>query len=119
MVAAAGALGVLARWAITPTGTTAAPWVTVAINVGGSFALGFLFAAAPSAQLRAVLGVGLLGSFTTFSTFAVDVATAAEHGRGARAVLLTAATVLVAVTAATAGLRLGAHLRIALTQPDP
>jgi len=75
-------LGALARYAL---GAALAPlvlksgfpWVTLLINVSGSFALGLLSALAlrgtVSPEVRAALGVGFLGAYTTFSTFSVDL----------------------------------------------
>lgn len=52
---------------------TAFPWGTLAINAGGSLALGFLVQMLPrtaaSVETRALLAVGLCGGFTTFSTY--------------------------------------------------
>ncbi len=62
------------------------PFGTLAVNVSGSLLLGFLVAAgshylALSPQLRLMMMVGFLGSFTTFSTFAVDSIALWQNGR--------------------------------------
>lgn len=105
-VGLAGAAGVLARYGIgTAVSSAALPWATVAINVAGSLALGFLVAASEwfSPELRAALGVGFLGGFTTFSTFSVDVFTDLEAGRAGEAMAYLAASVVLGVLAAGGG----------------
>lgn len=79
-----GAIGAMARHAVSKA-TLAAfgpafPWGTLTVNVAGSLCLGVvaaLLAARPgeSALLRGFLAVGVLGAFTTFSTFALDAVT--------------------------------------------
>jgi CrcB protein len=97
---------VLARYGIgTSVSSDALPWATVAINVAGSLALGFLVAVGHSlsADVRAALAIGFLGGFTTFSTFAVDVFLDLESGRGGEALAYLAASVLLGVAAAGGG----------------
>ena len=89
-VAAGGLIGAELRYGLGlafPDLPGAVPWATLLINVGGSFALAALttiWIARPQTAfwLRAGLGPGLLGSFTTFSAvvFSVDqLARAGEH----------------------------------------
>lgn len=50
------------------------PWATVVINLSGSFLLGVVAAVwAKDHPMRLLLGVGILGGFTTFSTFTLDL----------------------------------------------
>lgn len=88
-IAAGGAVGALGRHYVAGQAMrllgSGFPWGTLAVNVIGSFAMGILvelFARflSPSQELRAFLTVGLLGAFTTFSTFSLDVGLL--HGRG-------------------------------------
>lgn len=73
-VAVGGALGAVARWALgelVPDGT-GFPWTTFAINVSGSFLLALLpafFAVRRNPVLAAGLGTGVLGGYTTLSTY--------------------------------------------------
>jgi CrcB protein len=86
------------------------PWSTLLINVLGSFALGMLVARVwPVAPmwLRAGLGAGLLGSFTTFSAFAVSLVTLTEGGLGGLAVVYLVVSVAAGLGAAALGLRFG------------
>jgi len=87
------------------------PLSTLIVNVVGSFALAFLVArvwrtAAP--WLRAGLGAGLLGSFTTFSALAVSVATLGFTPVGA---LYLSLSLVLGLGAAVGGLALGGRLR--------
>ena len=104
-----GLAGVLARYALsTPFHGTALPWVTVAINVVGSFLLGILVTAhGLSGELRTALGIGFLGGFTTFSTFSVQAVLDVEAGEPARALAYVAASVVLGIAAAAAGYALG------------
>lgn len=108
-VALAGAGGVLARyWLSSLVHSAALPWMTVGINVLGSFLLGMLVVAhATSPHLRTILGVGFLGGFTTFSTFAVQVFLDAEAGAAGRGAVLLLASVAAGLAAAAAGYYLG------------
>jgi CrcB protein len=108
-VGAAGLAGVLARYALsTPFHGNALPWITVAINVVGSFALGMLVTAhALSADTRTALGVGFLGGFTTFSTFSVQAVLDVEAGEPGRALLYVGASVVLGIAAAAGGYALG------------
>ena len=78
VVALGGIIGSLARYGFIeafPRGHSEFPWATFAINVLGCFAIGVLLARlTPRSHplLRPFLGTGILGGFTTFSTFAVD-----------------------------------------------
>ena len=80
VIALGGAAGAVARWAIGdewPVRTGAFPWSTLAINVAGCLAIGVLMVLmeevlAGRVYVRPLLGVGFLGGFTTFSTFAVE-----------------------------------------------
>ncbi|MEK7410542.1 MAG: CrcB family protein, partial [Actinomycetota bacterium] len=75
-----GALGTLARYGIStafPVTPQQIPWATLVINLSGSFLLGFMLSVVerlpPNRFVRPFLAVGVLGGFTTFSTFAVEV----------------------------------------------
>jgi len=85
----AGALGAMARYGVTLAMTrwagTGFPWGTLAANLAGCFALGFLAEFAfehpeTATRARAVIGTGFLGAFTTFSTFGVETFRAFEAG---------------------------------------
>ncbi|HEV2980411.1 MAG TPA: CrcB family protein [Solirubrobacteraceae bacterium] len=108
-VAVAGAAGVLARYGLSSAvHGDALPWLTVAINVVGSFLLGMLVVAhSTSPELRTTLGVGFLGGFTTFSTFSVQAFLDVQAGAHTRALVLVVATVLSGLAAAAAGYYLG------------
>ncbi|HRQ78624.1 MAG TPA: fluoride efflux transporter CrcB [Gemmatimonadaceae bacterium] len=113
-VAGGGALGSLLRFAVgrlLPSAPTAMPWSTLGINVLGSFALGLLAGASlarpdASPALRAFLGIGLLGGFTTFSTFSLETVTLAQSGSPARALLYITLSVSLAIAAAGIGFAL-------------
>ena len=81
LVAAGGALGALLRfWMSTGLGTLLGrgfPYGTLAVNVLGSFVMGLLFTwmiarGNVSPEWRAALTIGLLGAFTTSSTFSIE-----------------------------------------------
>jgi len=104
LVAVAGAAGVLARYAVDRgLGPGAQPWSILAVNVGGSLAIGVLAGAGAGEQLRTVAGIGFLGGFTTFSTFALQVFADLDAGRPGRALVLVAASVVLGVAAAALG----------------
>ena len=111
-VAIGGVLGTAARYGVgrlMPSADAVIPWSTLLVNVSGSFALGVvagLLAHRPYAPewVRPLLATGVLGSYTTYSTFAVETNDLLMTGP------LLAAAYLVAsvgggVAAAMAGLR--------------
>ncbi|MDO5697853.1 MAG: CrcB family protein [Dermatophilus congolensis] len=112
-VSAGGAVGAGARWSLGqawPVHADAFPWSTLAINVAGCFAIGVLMVVVTRRSthlpyLRPFLGVGVLGGFTTFSTFALEafeLTAAGLHVTAAAYLLLTPA---LAVGAALLGTR--------------
>src|SRR5262245_13633807 len=119
LVAVFGAAGAVSRYAVdTWFGHVARgqfPWGTFVINVVGAFALGVLVALTtervfPHPHWRVALGVGFLGSFTTFSTFAYDSVRLAEDGATGLALLNSAGMVALGLLAASLGLALGRSL---------
>jgi len=89
---------------------SAFPWATLLINVVGSFVLGLLVARVwPSAPgwLRAGLGTGLLGSFTTFSAVIVSLLTLMAAGMTVVAVGYLVASLVFGFAAALLGVRIG------------
>lgn len=93
----------------------------LAVNLIGSAALGFLVAVLPArlARLRLLLGTGLIGGFTSYSAFALDLGTLFGDGRPVAAVLLAAASVLGGLLAAAAGLAIGRRCRCARAGAGP
>jgi CrcB protein len=112
-VAAGGALGSVARYLV---GLQAArwlgvsfPWGTLAVNLAGSFAIGVIAEAvlrgwAIAPEWRAFLTVGILGGFTTFSAFSLDVANLIERGALGAAAVYVAASVVGSIAGLFAGL---------------
>ena len=115
-----GALGAGARygvglWAVRLAG--AWPLGTLIANVGGGFAMGVLAAlvaqAAAGEGARLFLGVGLLGGFTTFSAFSLEVFALIERGEWGPGL----GYALVSVIGAVAAVALGYAATRALTGP--
>lgn len=81
VVAAGGALGSLGRWGVDhllPWSVGGFPWATFLENVSGALVLGILMVLLldlwpPSRYARPFLGVGVLGGYTTFSTYALEI----------------------------------------------
>ena len=110
LVGVGGVVGVMARYGISrlTLHSDALIWSTVGINILGSFLLGLLVAEPWfSRDTREALGVGLLGGFTTFSTFSVQVVLEVDGGRPGVAVAYVLASVLGGIAAAAAGYALG------------
>lgn len=111
-VSLGGALGALARWGLGlawPAPPEAFPTTTLAINVVGCLLMGVLVVHVAEVRtahplVRPFLGVGVLGGFTTFSTFAVDAQQLLAAGRLGTAVGYLAATTAGSVGAAWLGL---------------
>jgi fluoride exporter len=105
-----GLLGVLGRYGISRLTLHhhGLLWSTVAINVAGSFLLGMLVAAGWfSRDVREGIGVGLLGGFTTFSTFSVQIVLETDAGETGTAALYLTASVIGGIAAAAAGYAIG------------
>ena len=88
------------------------PWGTLGVNLLAGFAMGLLVAVLARGALggeagRLLLGVGVLGGFTTFSAFSLDAALMIERGELASALAYVAASVAGAILALFAGLSLG------------
>lgn len=88
-IAAGGALGACMRYFVTSNIDSwfgkALPFGTLTVNVVGSFSLALLYGFIERHELvespyRALIGVGLLGAFTTFSTFSIETLTLLENG---------------------------------------
>ena len=116
LVALGGALGASGRFVIGGWLTRAAgngfPWGTLAVNVTGSFLMGLLaglFALVWSApqDLRLFLTTGILGGFTTFSAFSLDVSLLWERGESSHALAYAAGSVMLSVFALFSGLAFG------------
>lgn len=115
-VLAGGAVGTLGRWLVGTSLPEAGPgwgWATLTVNVTGALAMGVLVAwlatRVTAPLLRPFAAVGLLGGWTTYSTFALDVhAVIGGHGVG-NAIAYVVATLVVGVGASLAGLLVGEH----------
>ena len=76
------------------------PWGTLLINVAGSAGLGVLLGSGADGQATLILGTGLLGGFTTFSTASFESAALLFDKRWAAAILYAVATLVLCVAAA-------------------
>lgn len=111
VVSLGGMIGAAARYAaglLWPTAAGAFPWTTFGINVAGCALMGMLMVVVAEAfsthrLVRPFLGTGVLGGFTTFSTYVVDGQKLIDHHAAATALVYLAATVVAALVAVWAG----------------
>lgn len=86
------------------------PWATLVVNLIGGLAMGLLAGmlarGGDTELLRLFFGVGVLGGFTTFSTFGLEVVTLVERGQALLALSYVAASVVGAVGLTLIGLNL-------------
>lgn len=107
---------------LLPHGGGQFPVGTFLVNIVGSLALGFLVARVwPTAPewLRAGLGPGVLGSFTTFSALAVSAVELTASGDAGSAILYVAASLIGGIAAAATGIRLGSRPGAAVPEIGP
>ncbi|MGC2857061.1 fluoride efflux transporter CrcB [Novispirillum sp. DQ9] len=112
-VAVGGAAGSVARFAVSSLlGRwlgTGFPWGTVAVNITGCLIMGLLagFAAqrwSLGLEARALIFTGVLGGFTTFSTFSLDIVTLVERGSWGAAVFYGTSSVALGILGLILGL---------------
>ena len=114
-VAVAGACGAVLRYlvdhAVQAMSGSDFPFGTMVINLTGSLVLGFLTGSAlhhgVSSTWLTVAGTGLIGAYTTFSTFTFDSVRLAEAGRWVPSMLNVAASLVLGLGAAALGVALG------------
>ncbi|MCF3143698.1 fluoride efflux transporter CrcB [Streptomyces platensis] len=107
VVAAGGGIGAAARYGaalVWPTGEGSFPWTILAVNVVGCALMGVLMVMVSEVWpahrlLRPFLGTGVLGGFTTFSTYAVDIQRLIDARHPAQAMAYLAGTLLAALAA--------------------
>ncbi|MCX4636261.1 fluoride efflux transporter CrcB [Streptomyces sp. RPA4-5] len=107
VVAAGGGIGAAARYGaalVWPTGEGSFPWTILAVNVVGCALMGVLMVMVTEVWpahrlLRPFLGTGVLGGFTTFSTYAVDIQRLIDARHPAQAMAYLAGTLLAALAA--------------------
>jgi CrcB protein len=118
-VALGGALGASGRYVLSTALQRLLgdgfPWGTLGVNLLGSFLLGLLFAAvqreAIPPEFQGLLAVGVLGSFTTFSTFSLETLTLFHEGAWGRAIAYVLGSLLLGLAAVALGVSLAGGLR--------
>ncbi|KDQ71307.1 fluoride efflux transporter CrcB [Streptomyces halstedii] len=111
VIAVGGALGALARFGaarLWPTATGTFPWTTLCVNAVGCLVIGVFLVVVTEFRsahrlLRPFFGTGVLGGFTTFSTYTVDIERLIDGGRAATALVYLAATLVAALAAVSTG----------------
>jgi CrcB protein len=112
-VALGGALGSLLRYVVAGFVQSAAwpgfPWGIFVVNITGGFAMGIIVELSAlklnlTPEIRAFLTVGILGGYTTFSTFSLDSALLIERGNYSGAALYVTGSALLSILALFAGL---------------
>jgi fluoride exporter len=120
LIALGGAVGASLRYGVGVGVSRLAgvgfPFGTLAANLLGSFLLGLLMEAAPERPIagvpaKLVLGTGLLGGFTTYSSFNLETLRLAEQGQVGRAALYVGVTGVACLLAGAAGMGLARSLR--------
>ncbi|BCL32698.1 fluoride efflux transporter CrcB [Streptomyces aurantiacus] len=114
VVAVGGAAGASARYGaalLWPAQPGAFPWTTFWVNVVGCFVIGVFMVLitgvwAAHRLVRPFFGTGVLGGFTTFSTYAVDIQRLLDEGRPLTALAYLAATLVTALAAVWAAVTL-------------
>ena len=130
LVAAGGAVGTTARWALTEslgTGASGWPTATFVANLLGSFLLGALLEGllrrGPESRrgrlVRLGVGTGVLGGFTTFSSLALEMERLLAAGQVGTGLAYGVSSVVLGVVACLAGVALAARRRAARLPRDP
>ncbi|HCD85121.1 MAG TPA: fluoride efflux transporter CrcB [Agrobacterium sp.] len=119
LVAAGGAIGSVFRylvgvWSVRLAGPSF-PWGTLAVNVAGSFLIGLLVELVArrlnaSMEMRLFLVTGVLGGFTTFSSFSLDAVALFERGALGLSAVYVITSLVVSIAAVFAVLALGRSL---------
>jgi CrcB protein len=115
MVAAGGALGAVARYGLSgwvqSLLSTTFPLGTLVVNALGSLALGvvlvFFESLAVTAEVRALVTIGILGAFTTFSTFSYEAVVLLQGGEWARGGMYVGGSLLLGLFGILMGFGLG------------
>lgn len=126
VIALGGGLGALARYGLAelvPTPPGHFPWSTFSTNVAGCFLIGVLMVLITEVWsahplTRPFLGVGFLGGFTTFSTYAIETRGLLQPGIVGVAVGYLAGTAVCAMLAVIAGVWLTRATTRSLANPD-
>lgn len=118
-IAAGGALGAMMRYGVS-NGVHMLfgrdfPYGTLTVNVLGSLLIGLLYILlierySMGPQVRAILIIGVLGAFTTFSTFSLETYNLLEDGEFLKAILNVLLSVTLCLIAAWAGVMIGRQL---------
>ncbi len=118
-VALGGAFGATARYLVS-SGLQgmlgpAFPWGTLGVNVSGSFLMGVLVASLERGtfppEFQALLAVGILGSFTTFSAFSLETLALLQDGAWGRALAYVLGSVALGLMGVAAGMALAGGFR--------
>jgi CrcB protein len=123
-IAAGGMLGASARYGIArwlPTHPHGFPWATFWTNLSGSFVLGFLLVVLlewlpPTRLIRPFAATGILGAYTTMSTYAVETTLLLKDGHATTAVTYALGSLFAGLALAYAGIVLG---RLARPRTEP
>ncbi len=115
-IAIGGAIGACLRFALSEWMLhlfgRAFPFGTLLVNILGSFVIGLLYGLLITEQIapnpwRIFVGIGVLGAFTTFSTFSMDTVLLLQQGDWFKAVANVVLNVVLCLTLAWLGLKLG------------
>ena len=120
-VAVGGAIGSMLRYGIGQLTTnvlgTTPVLATFTVNVSGSFLLGIFYTLCndrlvTSIELRVLIGVGLIGGYTTFSTFSFETIRLIESGESIKAIANISTNLLFGISAAYLGILMGKILNL-------
>jgi CrcB protein len=115
VIALGGMLGASARYGVAqwlPNGAERFPWATFCTNLSGSFLLGLLLVLLlerfpPTRLLRPFLATGILGAFTTMSTYEVETALLVKDGHAVTGIIYGVGSLIAGLALAYFGIHAG------------